>query len=404
VSATMVGRQPAERTHSLRVLTVVLAVACGLAVANIYYSQPLLDLIARSLHTSEAHAAVVVTATQLGYALGLLLVLPLGDLWENRALTSRTLLVTAAVLAGAAAAPNLATFLVLSVLVGVTSVVAQILVPLAAHLAPEHERGLFVGRVMSGLLLGILLARTVSSLLAALWGWRSIYVVSAVLMLATALALRLMLPQRRPEHTASYPQLLGSMLSIARSQPVLRRRAVGQALMFAAFSTFWTSIAFQLIRVHHFSQTGIAIFALVGAGGAAAAPIAGKVGDRGHGRLGRGLAFALAAVAMVLAGLGGGNVVVLAVAAVLLDLAVQSHQVLSQRDIYRLDPEARARINSVFMGSVFLGGAAGSAISGLIFEHLRWSGAAFFGAALAAVGLLLWIRRDQVGRTTVPAR
>jgi predicted MFS family arabinose efflux permease len=383
-----------QTPRSLNVLSLVLATACGLAVANIYYSQPLLNLIAQSFHTSQGSAAIVVTATQIGYALGLVLLLPLGDLIENRVLSSRTLLVTALALAWAAFAPNLGAFLVLSIFIGLTSVVAQILIPLAAHLAPEAERGHFVGRVMSGLLLGILLARTVSSLLAAAFGWRSVYLVSAVLMLATAVVLARMLPDRKPDHTASYPKLMRSVLEIARDERLLRQRALGQALIFMAFSSFWTSISFQLIKTQHFSQVGIAIFALVGAAGAAAAPIAGRLGDRGYGRVGSGLALLLASAAMVLAASFGSSVAALAVGAVLLDLAVQSHQVLSQREIYSLRAEARARINTVFMGTVFIGGAIGSAVSGALYESHGWRAAALFGATMPFIGFLLWLRRQ----------
>ncbi|MCW2599677.1 MAG: major facilitator superfamily 1 [Frankiales bacterium] len=391
--------------RSLNVLTFVLATACGLSVANLYYAQPLLDLIARSFHTSQSNAAVVVTATQLGYALGLVVLLPLGDLLDNRKLTSRTLLVTALALALAAVAPSLGLFVVLSVLIGTASVVAQILIPFAAHLAPDAERGRLVGRVMSGLLLGIMLARTVSSLLAAAWGWRSIYVVSAALMLLLSFVLSRMLPPRRPDHTASYRQLMSSLVHLVRSEPALRRRAAGQALMFGTFSAFWTSIAFELIAQHGLSQTGIAIFALIGAAGAAAAPVAGRLGDAGHGRIGSGLAFLLAAAAMLLADLAARNLVLLAVAGVLLDLAVQVHIVLSQQEIYQLRPDARARVNTVFMGTVFLGGAAASAVSGLLYDNDKWAGPTLFGACLAVAGFFLWLGSTLQARvgTHVPA-
>lgn len=389
--------------RSLRLVTIVLAAATGLSVANIYYSQPLLGLIANAFHTSRGTAAITVTATQLGYAAGIVLLLPLGDLFENRKLTSRTLVVTALVLAGAVVAPNYSIFLILSILIGTTSVVAQILIPLAAHLAPEAERGQFVGRVMSGLLLGILLARTVASLLAGLWGWRSVYLISAVLMLGTAVALRTLLPTRTPDHKDSYRLLMRSILTLARTEPALRRRAAGQAMMFGAFSSFWTSIAFELTAVHHLSQNGIALFALVGAAGAAAAPVAGRLGDRGYGRITSGIAFVLAAGAMVLADAGSHQLLVLAAAGVLLDLAVQGHQVLSQREIYALRPNARARINTVFMGSVFFGGAIASAVSGMLFEHYGWAGATLFGAALALIGLALWTGSQIRHRRSVPA-
>jgi predicted MFS family arabinose efflux permease len=377
---------PAE----LRRVTAILAVACGMTVANIYYAQPLLGLIASTYGVSQGSTALVVTLTQLGYALGLLTLLPLGDLLENRALVSRILLVTAASSVGAGLSPSFGVFLVASVLVGLTSVVAQILVPIAAHLAPERDRGRFVGTVMTGLLLGILLARTVSSLLAAALGWRTIYLVSGVAMAGLSLVLRRLLPARRPDHVGGYRDLMVSIVRLAGEEPALRRRAACQALVFGAFSCFWSSVAFELIRAHGLGQLGIGVFALVGAAGAGAAPIAGWLGDRGHGRVGSGVALALAVVALVLAGYGSGVLILLALAGVLLDLAAQGHQVFSQREIYGLRPDARARVNTVFMTSVFLGGAFGSALAGVVNDVYGWRGATLLGAALAAAGLAIW--------------
>lgn len=374
----------------LRRVILVLAIGCGATVANLYYAQPLLAAIASAFRVSEGSAELVVTLTQLGYALGLVLVLPLGDLLENRALAWRTLLVTAAALFAAGLAPGYGLFLVMSVLVGATSVVAQVLVPLAAHLAPEKDRGRFVGTVMTGLLLGILLARTVSSLVAAAWGWRTIYLVSGVLMLLLAVLLARALPERRPTHTAGYRDLMLSIGRLAREEPALRRRAACQAMMFGAFSCFWTSVAFELISRHHLGQVGIALFALVGAAGAAVAPLAGRLGDLGHGRLGSGIALALACVSMVLADVWAGNLVLLGLAGVLLDVAVQGHQVFSQREVYGLRAEARARINTVFMGSVFLGGALATGVAGAVHDRWGWSGVTLLGAALPLIGLVIW--------------
>jgi predicted MFS family arabinose efflux permease len=379
-----------ERVRSLRLVMVVLAFACGASVANLYYAQPLLDLIGRSFGVGQGAATAVVSLTQIGYAVGLALLLPLGDLLENRKLASRALLVTALALAAAAVAPDLGVFLAASLLIGVTSVVAQILVPLAAHLAPEESRGKWVGQVMSGLLLGIMLARSVASFAAAAWGWRSIYAISAVLMLVTSITLMRMLPLRRPEHQAKYGALLGSTITLARTEPLLVRRALSQALMFGAFTAYWTAVAFVLVERHSLSQTGIAVFALVGAGGALAAPIAGRLADAGHGRTGRIVAIVLVVAAMVLAGLGAGNLILLALAGVVLDLAVQGHQVMSQRDIYALRPDARARINSVYMTSVFVGGAIASAVTGVVHSAWGWSGVTALGALLAVGAAVIW--------------
>jgi predicted MFS family arabinose efflux permease len=381
---------PALPPARLRHVILVLAVACGMAVANIYYSQPLLGRISSDFGVSQGRTELVVTLTQLGYAAGLFLLAPLGDLLENRALAARTLLVTAAALLATGLSPDFGIFLAMSVVVGMASMVAQILIPYAAHLAPPQERGTVVGTVTAGLLLGILLARTVSSLVAAAWGWRTIYLASAVLMIVLSVLLTRMLPKRRPAHTITYPQLMLSTLRLVREEPVLRRRATCQALMFGAFSCFWTSVAFELIQRHHLGQAWIGIFALVGAAGAGAAPLAGRLGDRGHGHVGSGLALALAGAAMVLAGLGAGNLVLLVLAGILLDLAVQSHQVFSQREIYELRADARARINTVYMTAVFLGGAAATAICGVIYGTDGWIGVTLLGAGLAFVALGVW--------------
>jgi predicted MFS family arabinose efflux permease len=374
----------------LRRVILLLAMACGMAVANIYYSQPLLGRISLTFGISQGRTELVVTLTQLGYAIGLFLLVPLGDLLENRALASRTLLVTAAALLAAGLAPSFGVFLAVSVVVGISSMVAQILIPYAAHLASPAERGKVVGNVMAGLLLGILLARTVSSLVAAVWGWRTIYLASAVLMVVLSVLLARMLPRRVPELGGSYPQLMRSTLLLAREEPVLRRRALCQALLFGAFSCFWTSVGFELIQGHHLGQVGIGIFALVGAAGAGAAPIAGRLGDRGYGHVGSGVAFVLAVAAMILAGIGAGNLILLALAGVLLDLAVQSHQVFAQREIYELRPNARARINTVYMTSIFLGGAIATALSGTIYDSDGWTGVTMIGAVLAFIAFGVW--------------
>jgi predicted MFS family arabinose efflux permease len=399
----VLGKSGTATPRSLRLITVVLAVACGATVANLYYAQPLLAEIASTFKVSQGNAALVVTLTQLGYAVGMVALMPLGDLLENRALASRTLLATAIALVVAGLAPGFGIFLAASVLVGITSVVAQILIPFAAHLAPEEQRGRFVGTVMTGLLLGILLARTLSSLVAAAWSWRSIYLVSAVLMIAVAVTLVRLLPRHHPNHDVTYPQLMRSIGELVRSEPALRRRAACQALMFGAFSCFWTSVAFELIRSHGLSQAEIGIFALVGAAGAAAAPLAGRLGDRGHGRIGSGVALALAIVAMLIAQVGVSSLIVLALAGVLLDLAVQVHQVLSQQEIYGLRADARARINTVFMTTIFVGGAIASAGSGLLYDAAGWSGVTLLGAALPAVGLAIWAFSTVRARRPEPA-
>jgi predicted MFS family arabinose efflux permease len=390
--------------RGLRLVMTLLAFACGATVANLYYAQPLLGLIRGTFGVSGGTAALVVTVTQVGYAAGLALLLPLGDLMENRKLASRTLVITAVALAAAAVAPSFGVFLAAALLVGVTSVVAQVLVPLAAHLAPAGTHGKYVGQVMGGLLLGIMLARSVASLAAAAWGWRSIYAISAGIMIVIAVALARLLPKRQPANSATYPRLVASTIALARAEPVLLRRAAAQALMFGAFTVYWTAIAYELTGRHHLSQTGVAVFALVGTAGAVAAPIAGRLGDRGHGRTGRGVAAVVGLAAMLLAGVGAGSLALLAVAAVLLDFAVQSHQVLSVREVYALRPDARARVNSVFMTICFVGGAVASALTGVVQQTWGWPGVTVLAAAMVAGTGLIWLaglRNEHIHRTVI---
>lgn len=382
---------PIARTD--RAAVRAMAAACGLTVANLYYAQPLLDLISRDFGVSHGAASLVVTFTQIGYAVGLLFVLPVGDLLENRTLVTRVLIGTALACALAAASPDFAVFAAASVLLGITSVVAQILVPLAAHLASEENRGTYVGRVMGGLLLGILLARTVASLLSDWLGWRSIFVLSAVAMLVLAVTLRRTLPSRRPDHAEGYGSLLRSVGALVRDEPVLRARALCQGAMFGAFTAFWTAIAYELISEHGLGQTQIAIFALVGAGGAAAAPVAGKLADSGFARPASAVAYLLGAASFVLAGSGHGSVVLLAVAGVVLDFAVQSHHVLGQHQVYALRADARARINTVYMTTVFTGGAIASAVTGVVYTSYGWTGVCGVGSVLPLLALAIWAVR-----------
>ncbi|WP_417286337.1 MFS transporter [Cobetia marina] len=305
-------------------LVMLFAFCCGAIVANVYYSQPIINMIAGDIGLSESSASLIVALTQGGYALGLLFLVPLGDLLENRRLLITTILISAAslVLAGLADAPS--SFLLWSLLIGVSSVSVQILIPLAAHLSAEHSRGRVVGNIMSGLLLGILLARPASSLLADHFGWRCIFFVGAALMLLVGGVVWRVVPSRQPRHTSSYPALLKTLGKLLRDEPVLRRRSLYQGLMFAAFSLYWSAVPLELVNEHGFSQTQVALFALVGVLGAVAAPISGRLADAGHTSIATvgalvlaSASFATGLMPMTL------QVVALAVTGLLLDFAVQ---------------------------------------------------------------------------------
>ncbi|PZP88148.1 MAG: MFS transporter [Stenotrophomonas maltophilia] len=303
---------------------------------------------------------------------------------------------TEALAAGFSSQPN--TFLALSLLIGFSSVSVQILVPLAAHLAPEATRGRVVGNIMGGLLLGILLARPLASVIADHFGWRAVYLAAAAVMLAIMLVIFYTIPRHEPDHKASYAQLLNSLIGLLRSQPVLRQRALYQGLMFAGFSLFWTTAPIELARQHGLSQSAIAVFALVGAIGAIAAPLAGRLADAGHTRRASMLAMGLAPLAFLLGVSGPGySVVGLAITGVLLDFAVQMNMVLGQREIYALDPKSRGRLNALYMTSIFVGGAFGSAVASPLYEAAGWPAVALLGAALPTIALaaFLWNARRR---------
>jgi predicted MFS family arabinose efflux permease len=379
-----------------RAMVLLFAFCCGAIVANIYYAQPIVELIAPDLGLSAQSASLIVSLTQIGYALGLLFLVPLADLVENRRLMIATATVATASLVGAATMEHANGFLLVSLLLGFSSVSVQMLIPLAAHLAPEASRGKVVGNIMSGLLLGILLARPVSSVVADHFGWRAVFMLAALVMLAIVALLALTIPQRKPQHQATYGQLLKSLATLMARHAVLRERALYQGLLFAAFSLFWTTVPVELARHHGLSQTQIAVFALVGAMGAIAAPIAGRLADAGFTRRASLLSMVLAPFALVL-GLTtpGYSVIGLAITGVLLDFAVQMNMVLGQRAVYALDPASRGRLNALYMTSIFVGGAIGSAVASSVFEVYGWPGVVLVGSALPLFALGMFVLYGQ---------
>lgn len=385
-----------SKTHAPGIgpgLTAIFSVSCGLMVANLYYAQALIGEIAPALGLRGAVAGLVVTATQLGYGAGLFFVVSLADRVENKRLI---LMLTGGAclgLIGTWRATGAESFLFFSFLTGFCSVGAQIMVPLAAHLAPEAIRGRVVGNIMGGLITGIMLARPLANGIAAIAGWRMIFALSAVGMAALALLIFRAVPERHPRPDLRYGQLLRSSVALLVRTPTIRRRTAYQAMMFAAFNLFWTAVPLLLAARFGLGQGGIALFALAGAGGALAAPIAGRLGDRGYIRVGTAIALASAIAAFLIAGWAAAAhaLILLAAAAVLLDAATQLNQVLGQRVLFSIAPEARGRINAVYMTVVFLAGALGSMLATLSFEHGGWSATASVGVALVTAALLLFL-------------
>ena len=377
-------------------LTLTLAAATGVSVANIYYAQPLLHTLALEFSVEEGTAGLIVTLTQLGYAAGLVLLVPLGDLLDRRRLATAVSSCTAVALLAAALSPGVGVFFGACLAIGLTSVVAQVLVPMAAGLARPENRGKVVGRVMSGLLIGILLARTASGLVSDALGWRWVFGLAAAAMLVQAAALRRALPPGREPVRMSYPRLLGSVLEIVREEPVLRSRIAQSGCAFAAFSVFWTAVAFLLARPPWgWSDAAIGALGLVGAAGAASAAVAGRVSDAGHGRPAAAACIAMVIGSFVLMGSFPFHLAAIVGGVVLLDVGQSGLLILNQGTIYALRPEARSRVTTAFMTGFFCGGVAGSAAAGYAFTRFGWTGVCVIGSAFGLASLAAWIPRGS---------
>ena len=379
----MTNAAPAAQplTQLSKSLVTLIAVATGAVVANLYYAQPVLHLVAHDFHSGSGLASLIITATQVGYAAGLLLIVPLGDLHSRRVLVTRIFGVAAVALVGCALAPDIWFFGLASVAVGAASVAGQVMIPFAADLAPEERRGRVVARIMTGLLLGILLARTVSGSVAQLAGWRAIYWFSAALMVVFALILWRALPAEGPRPHRSYWNLVGTSLRLLVDEPVLRRRAWHGACGFACFSVLWTTIAFLLSGApYNYSSVVIGLFGLVGAGGILAANMAGKLADSDRSTGATLVAGVLLIGAFGLLWLGRSSLAALIAGIVVLDIGTQGMQITNQAIIYALRPDARSRINSAYMVCYFIGGAVGSVTAGVVYGAHGWSGVCLLGA------------------------
>jgi predicted MFS family arabinose efflux permease len=387
-----------------RRLVLLLAATSGLAVANMYYAQPLLHTLGHDFGVSNATAGLLVTITQVGYVLGLALLVPLGDLLERRRLITTTLLFAAAALILAAAAPSFAVFGSALIVVGISSVVAQVIVPMSSTLAADHERGRVVGTVMSGLLIGILLARTFSGIVAGLLDWRVVFAFGAAVMIALAATLRVALPQVPATEELRYRELLRSVVKLVRDESVLRQRMALGAIAFGCFSILWTSIAFLLSGSHyHYGSAVIGLFGIAGLGGALIAPVAGRLADRGLGRVAATGAIVILLASWGLLALGETSLPALIAGIVALDLGAQALHISNQSTIYALQPDARSRITTAYMVAYFLGGAAFSAITSTLYGSAGWGAVCVLGAITSAVGLCLWLTTERVGPVQLAA-
>lgn len=365
---------PQEDKRLSKAIVLMFAFACGVTTANVYYAQSIAGAIADSLGVPSALSGLIVTTTQFGYGIGLFFLVCLADLIENRRLVLITTAGTVLSLIGVASSTSPFGFFVASSALGVCTVGSQILVPLAVHLTSEKQRGRVIGIIMAGLVTGIMLSRPLASFLAAQWGWRPVFILSAVVMSGTFCLLAKALPRWQPTQRRSYAATLGSTLRLLATSRPLQRRAAYQGSLFAVFNLFWTAVPLELHDRFGMTQTGIAAFAFAGAAGALSAPLAGRVADSGKSTIGTGVVMLLAAVALLISGWGQslGAVLIMVAAAIILDAATQANQVFGQRVIQSLDAGSRGRLNSGYMTVIFFCGAVGSSLASLSFYHGGW--------------------------------
>jgi predicted MFS family arabinose efflux permease len=391
--------QPVGKTATLspiigRATTLVMAIACGVAAATVYCNQPMLGILEAAFPVQASVAGLVPMATQLGFAVGLLLLVPLGDRIDRRRLILFQMTALTLSLVAAALAPDAWALVVISALIGITSSVAQQIVPFAAELAEPSRRGATIGTVMSGLLCGMLLGRVVAGGVADHYGWRAVYWVSLLLVIATGCLLAATLPRGRAKTQAGYGELLKSLVTLWRDEPALRRATMIQGCLFGAFTAFWTILALQLSARYHLGAEAAGLFGIAGVVGILFAPIAGKIADR------RGPTHLIAVGTLIMLASWcifalSATVAGLIVGVIVLDFGEQGALVSNQHVIYALRPEARNRLNTIFMGGMFVGGAIGSAGAVLVWHMAGWYAVCALGDALVAIALAyVWSAAD----------
>jgi predicted MFS family arabinose efflux permease len=390
-------RRPAAGASSqaprlTRPITLLFAVASGLAVANAYFAQPLLDVMAQELGLSQTIAGLIVGATQLGYGLGLILLVPLGDLIDRRSLIIGQSLLSALALISVGFSSTATMLLGSMAALGLLAVVTQTLVAYAASLARPAERGQVVGVVTSGIVLGILLARTAAGLLTDLSGWRTVYLVSAALTLVIAGLLYKALPrQERLPKTISYPRLIGSLITLFVEEPVLRIRAVIAMLIFANITTLLTPLVLPLSAPpFSLSHTEVGLFGLAGAAGALGAARAGRWADQGLGQRVTGMALGLMLLAWLPISWLGHSILWLILGVVVIDFGLQATHVTNQGMIYRVRAEAQSRLTAAYMVFYSIGSALGSSFSTIVYAHAGWNGVCLLGAGISALTIAFW--------------
>jgi predicted MFS family arabinose efflux permease len=383
----------------------IMTIATGLVVANIYYNQPLLADIAHTFGVSDKKAQQISLFTQIGYATGLLFIVPLADMLKRKRLILLDFVLMIISLIASAMAPSVTILMIAGFLVGVSSVIPQLLIPMAAHLAKPHERGKKIGFVMSGLLIGILLSRTLSGFIGEHFGWRSMYYIAAGLMLLIWLMIFLFLPEIEPDYRGNYGKLMKSLIHLVKTQPKLRLAAFRGALCFATFSAFWTTLVF-LLKQPQFNEGSAAagMFGLVGAFGAVAVGFMGRLSDKMDAHKLSIYTLALILISFIVFYFSSHSIIGLIIGVILLDMGVQATHISNQSIIFALIPEARNRINTVYMVSYFIGGALGTFFASLVWKNYEWNGVCAIGIILSVIVIivhLLSYRKSSAVATSV---
>lgn len=379
-------------------MILLFATLCAFAVANVYMTQPLLDQIALSLGERESRMGMIITATQTGYALGLMLLVPLGDLINRKRLVTLMLLASSGLLLAASMASSLYGLSGMLTLVGAMAVVVQIIVAFAASLSAPEKRGQVTGIVTSGVVIGILLARLVSGFLAQWAGWRVAIMVSAGAMFLMALLFIRTAPDERKQNPSqSYRQLMLSVFSLWREIPALRSRGILALLIFMNFSVLWTSLVFPLSHApFNLTTAQIGLFGLAGIAGALAARQAGTLADRGHGQRVTGFALVLLLLSWMVMAWGGSSLIALTTGIILLDFAVQAVHVTSQSMIFATRPQATSRLVAAYMFFYSAGSAIGALLATRVWSQFGWTGVCLLGATISALALVYWLLIDRI--------
>jgi predicted MFS family arabinose efflux permease len=392
----MTGPITAKKQPELTALTLwIMTIATGLVVANLYYNQPLLEDIARTYHVTRAKAGQVSILTQIGYATGMFFLAPLADMVKRKRLMIILFLFIVLSLLLTALAPNVNILISASFLLGAASMVPQLLVPMAAHLARPEERGEKIGIIMGGLLIGILLSRTFSGFIGEYFGWRTVFYVAAGIMVVIWALIWLFLPEVEPDYKGSYKSLMASLVSLVKHEPKLRLAALRGALCFACFSAFWSTLVFLLHLNFNMGSREAGEFGLVGAFGAVAAGLMGKLSDKMDAYKLSGFTILLIIISFIVFFFSGHSIWGLIVGVVLLDMGVQATHISNQSIIFSLNPEARNRINTIYMVTYFVGGSAGTFFATELWKNYQWNGVCIIGITISAAALVIHLAHHQ---------